>query len=129
MDREQFHLLLHDILANIHDTAVLEKHVASSVFPRLVHAGSRADNLRRFMIDGIEALKPKEKNPDLMTIYFSNIKVCYYMKDKKGFVYDSDGVYCGSFDFNDLKRLFVKIGASLKKIKGWNKNAKTKLSR
>jgi len=60
---------------------------------------------------------PKEKNPDLMTIYFSNIKVCYYMKDKKGFVYDSDGVYCGSFDFNDLKRLFVKIGASLKAIK------------
>jgi len=57
---------------------------------------------------------PKERNPDLFKIYFGNIKICWYFDEKKGFVYDENGLWLGSFDKQDLKKLFFKIGTILK---------------
>lgn len=56
---------------------------------------------------------PKEKNPDLITFNIGNTRFAYYYKDKKGFVYNCDGIYLGSFEKHDLKHAFSRIGAIL----------------
>jgi hypothetical protein len=61
---------------------------------------------------------PKEKNPNLITLHFANLKFAYYFKDRKGFVFDCDGIYCGTFERCDLKRLFWRIGTILRTVKG-----------
>jgi hypothetical protein len=62
----------------------------------------------------INAEIPKEKNPDLRTIYLGNVKFAWYSNDKKGFVYDEKGFYCGRYEKHDLKNLFWQIGDILK---------------
>jgi len=60
---------------------------------------------------------PKEKNPNLITINFGNIKVCWYLNEEKGFVYTLDGNFAGSFKRHDLKNAFYEFGVLLKEIK------------
>jgi hypothetical protein len=60
---------------------------------------------------------PKERNPDLISWRFGDIKFSYYYKDKKGFIYDENGIYLGGFEKHDLKRLFWKIGDVLRFVK------------
>jgi hypothetical protein len=57
---------------------------------------------------------PKEKNPELRTIYLGNVKLAWYLDSKRGFVYDEKGLYCGRFEKHDLKNLFWQIGDLLK---------------
>jgi hypothetical protein len=57
---------------------------------------------------------PKEKNPDLFKIYFGNIRICWYFNEKKGFIFDENGIWLGSYEKHDLKKLFCKIGTILK---------------
>jgi hypothetical protein len=57
---------------------------------------------------------PKTRNPDLFKIYFGNIKICWYFDEKKGFVFDENGLWLGSYDKQDLKKLFFKIGRLLR---------------
>lgn len=59
MDRDQFRSLLRDALINIHDYVVLEKNPLNDLIPRPDPSVRRAENLRRFIWDGIELLKPK----------------------------------------------------------------------
>lgn len=60
---------------------------------------------------------PKEKNPNLTTINFGNIKVCWYLNEDKGFVYTLDGNFAGSFKKHDLKNAFHEFGVLLRSIK------------
>lgn len=60
---------------------------------------------------------PKEKNPDLITVKFSNIKISIYKKTKKGFIYDSKQNHIGTFRKNDLKSLWFDISKVLKTLK------------
>ncbi len=60
MDRENFNLLLRDVLANIHDLAVLEKHPLNQFLPSEGQPATRAENLRNFIRKGITALRPAE---------------------------------------------------------------------
>lgn len=64
MDRTEFGALLRDLLFNLHDIAVLEKHRANAVFPRPDPGASRSDNLRRVVREGIETLRPREGGED-----------------------------------------------------------------
>lgn len=57
--------MLHDVLANIHDIAVLEKHPINEVIPRPDPSVSHAENLRRYIWDGIAALKPSDESLNL----------------------------------------------------------------
>jgi len=59
----------------------------------------------------------KEPNPDLVRINFGELSLVYYKKDKHGFVYDKNRIYCGAFEKHDLKYLFTRIGQLLKAIK------------
>jgi CheY-like chemotaxis protein len=66
MDRQEFSSRLHDALANIHDYVVLEKNVLNEIIPRADPSIRKADNLRKFIWDGINTLKPpdSEDHPD-----------------------------------------------------------------
>lgn len=55
----------------------------------------------------------KEPNPNLFRINFGQISLIYYKDSKRGFVYDKDSTYCGSYEKHDLKHLFHQIGALL----------------
>jgi CheY-like chemotaxis protein len=68
MEREEFHHLLRDLLSNIHDYAVLEKHPLSAYMPRGGASVSRADALRRFVSAGVETLRPPETQPRLESL-------------------------------------------------------------
>jgi hypothetical protein len=57
---------------------------------------------------------PKEKNPDLIKIFIGGIKLAWYLDEKKGFIYDENGLYLGAFEKHDLKKAFWKIGQILK---------------
>ncbi len=59
MDRDQFRFLLRDALANIHDYVALEKHPLNELVPRSDPSVRRVENFRRYIWDGIEALKPR----------------------------------------------------------------------
>lgn len=54
--------MLRDALANIFDFVVLEKHPLNEIAPRPNAALRRSENLRRFIWDGIERLKPDEES-------------------------------------------------------------------
>ena len=62
-------------------------------------------------------VNPKEPNPDLYRINFGQMSLIYYKDSKRGFVYDKDRVYCGTFEKHDLKHLFSRIGAVLKDVR------------
>jgi len=63
---------------------------------------------------------PKEKNPDLITFKISNLKFAWYLKDKKGFIFDENGIWLGNIEKHDLKNAFFKIGALLRLVKNRN---------
>jgi hypothetical protein len=63
---------------------------------------------------------PKERNPNLITFRISNLKFAWYLEDKKGFIFDENGMWLGNLERHDLKIAFFKIGALLKKIKKQN---------
>jgi CheY-like chemotaxis protein len=65
MDRDQFRSLLHDALLNIHDYVALEKHPLTGLIPRPDPSVRRAENMRRFIWNGIEALKPGPQDPQI----------------------------------------------------------------
>ena len=65
MDRDQFRSLLHDALSNIHDYAILEKHPLNDLIPRPDLSVLRAENLKRFIWNGIESLKPDTQQPQI----------------------------------------------------------------
>jgi hypothetical protein len=52
----------------------------------------------------------KELNPELLAIRLGDMKLAYYFKDNKGFIYDSSGFFSGRFDGYDLKRVYNEIG-------------------
>jgi len=56
-------------------------------------------------------------NPSLWQLWFGGIKIVYYLNTDKGFIYDCDGNFCGTFDKYDLKRAFTRIGTFLKTVK------------
>jgi hypothetical protein len=60
---------------------------------------------------------PKEPNPNLISWRFGDLKFAWYIKEKKGFVYDADGIFLGKFLRHDLKYLFFKIGSILRLLK------------
>jgi hypothetical protein len=60
---------------------------------------------------------PKEPNPDLIRINFGQLSLIYYISTKRGFVYDKDRMYSGSFELHDLKHLYSRIGVSFKALK------------
>jgi len=62
MERELFSSLLRDVLANIRDYEVLEKHALSEIVPRSHPAVDKADNLRSFIWEGIKSLKPSDES-------------------------------------------------------------------
>jgi CheY-like chemotaxis protein len=65
VDRDQFHVIFRELLANIHDLAVLEKHEAARLFPLAGNSNSNGERLRQFIFEGIESLKPSGKvNPN-----------------------------------------------------------------
>jgi CheY-like chemotaxis protein len=65
VDRDQFHVIFRELLANIHDLAVLEKHEAIRLIPLAEHTSSRGESLRQYIYEGIESLKPTGKvNPN-----------------------------------------------------------------
>jgi hypothetical protein len=57
---------------------------------------------------------PKEKNPNLIKIFIGGIKLAWYLDEKKGFIYDENGIYLGALEKHDLKKAFWKIGQILK---------------
>lgn len=64
---------------------------------------------------------PMEVNPSLTSFHIGNATLAWYNDTQKGFVYDCDGIYVGSFEKHDLKNLFARIGAflwSVRKKKG-----------
>jgi CheY-like chemotaxis protein len=77
MDRSQFRALLRDLLLDIHDVAALEKHPANEWIPRSDAEISRAENLRRFVRDGIEALKPRDKNVNIEALEWRYYLILY----------------------------------------------------
>lgn len=60
--------------------------------------------------------KSKESNPMLRSIHIGSACLIWYLDGDKGFVYDKDGTYCGSYLKHDLKNAFYRIGALLKEI-------------
>ena len=60
---------------------------------------------------------PKEKNPDLITIRIGDLKLAWYLTDKRGFFYDKNGIWLGNLFKHDLKNAFFEIGALLRLIK------------
>ena len=65
MDRDQFRSQLHVALSNIHDYAILEKLSLNDLIPRPDLSVLRAENLKRFIWNGIESLKPSTQHPQL----------------------------------------------------------------
>ena len=61
--------------------------------------------------------KKKEKNPNLIYLLKSPIKIGYYTNTKKCFVWQQNGLYSGELEKHDLKRLFSAIGHILRKPK------------
>jgi CheY-like chemotaxis protein len=68
MNRDEFRILLRDLLFDIHDVAALEKHRANDLFPRLAPNLSRAESLRRLVREGIEALRPRGGSENVETL-------------------------------------------------------------
>jgi hypothetical protein len=60
---------------------------------------------------------PKERNPNLITFRISNLKFAWYLEDKKGFIFDENGIWLGNLEKHDLKNAFFKIGNLLKLVK------------
>jgi hypothetical protein len=60
---------------------------------------------------------PKEKNPNLTSFYFGNMRFTWRTDLKKGAIYNLDGIYCGNFVKHDLKNLFYQIGTILRQEK------------
>jgi hypothetical protein len=59
---------------------------------------------------------PKEHNPDLMSLRLGDMKLVWYFKDDKGWIYDCDGIFSGRFLKHDLKHAFYQIGTILKTV-------------
>ena len=62
MNRDHFRSILRDALNNIHDYLILEKNPLNDLVPRPALSVRRAENLRQFIWDGIESLKPKTQS-------------------------------------------------------------------
>lgn len=65
MQPDQFGVQLRHLLANIHDYAVLERHVLNDIFPRSDTSISRAEHLRRTVAAAVELLKPQHLHFDI----------------------------------------------------------------
>jgi hypothetical protein len=57
-----------------------------------------------------KTLIPKETNSLLFWLWKYPVRIIYYLDTEKGFVYDSDKNYAGSFEKHDLKKLYSRIG-------------------
>jgi CheY-like chemotaxis protein len=67
MDRNEFEQQVRDVLANLYDYAALETHPLAAVFPKPPDVRcSRAEHLRRLLLQEIERLRPpgRELTPD-----------------------------------------------------------------
>jgi CheY-like chemotaxis protein len=62
VDRQEFDRFVKDALNNLYDYAALEIHPLTAWVPDrlLARGGSRAEGIRRFLVDAIEKLKPPE---------------------------------------------------------------------
>ncbi len=82
MERQWFSSLLRDVLANIRDYEVLEKHDLNEYVPRANSAVDKADNLRSFIWDGIQSLKPSEESGPVnsLRLRYYNILAGRYIK-------------------------------------------------
>jgi CheY-like chemotaxis protein len=82
MDRELFSSLLRDVLANIRDYEVLEKHALNEIVPRATPSMDKADNLRNFIWEGIKSLRPADESGqvDLLKWRYYNILSGRYIK-------------------------------------------------
>ena len=59
----------------------------------------------------------KEKNPNLFSIRIGEIVLKIYIDSEKGFCYDKNGFYSGTFLKHDIIHAYSQFGAFLKKIK------------
>ena len=56
----------------------------------------------------------KEKNPNLVYLLKSPIKIGYYRNSKKCFIWQTNGIFSGELEKHDLKKLFFEIGLVLR---------------
>jgi hypothetical protein len=67
---------------------------------------------------------PKEKNPHLTYVMRYPIRMAFYLDKGRGFIYDEDNRYLGSFDIDDLVTLAVKINDILDTVFSQNSVAR-----
>jgi hypothetical protein len=53
---------------------------------------------------------PKEKNPNIFWLWKYPIRIIIYKDTEKGFIYDLDKNFSGTFEKHDLKKLYSRIG-------------------
>jgi len=56
----------------------------------------------------------KQKNPNLVYLLKSPIKIVHYVNSRKTYLYSNDGLYLGELEKHDLKRLFSIMGLVLR---------------
>jgi len=59
----------------------------------------------------------KEPNPNLIRINFGQTSLIFYLDTEKGFVYDKDKLFSGSFEKHDLIYLYSRIGQLIRRLK------------
>ena len=76
----------------------------------------RFESITKYVMDCsvTESIVPKERNPNLVYLMKTPLKIVYYLDTERCFVYDLSGNYSGEFENKDLKRLFYRIGALLR---------------
>jgi len=58
--------------------------------------------------------RSKKKNPNLIYILKSPIRIAYYTNSKKLFLYSQDGIYLGELEKHDQRKVFSELGLILR---------------